>query len=108
MNTEFLFMGFALNALSLLGWMLAACFALMVVYGRMARNGLNRIIAKKDEKIAELRGEALELADKLRAYKATWEALAPKDDEIHLTRIVRKEPSLNEQIIKIIRDAGGI
>jgi hypothetical protein len=82
-------------------------FAFALILARQGRNELRKRIAEQEIKIALLNSENMELADEVHRFRGAWEAIAPKENEIHLTRIVRKPPSLDEQIIKMIREVGG-
>jgi hypothetical protein len=49
----------------------------------------------------------LALMDERNRYKGAFEALAPAPGETHITHIIRNPPTIEEQIRKMIRNAGG-
>jgi hypothetical protein len=83
-------------------WIVCGC-----IYGvywfRMAivlreRNRLRREVVARDQQIEKLCADALIMLDQIRAYRGAWNAIAPKEGEIHLTRIIRPEPTVEKQI----------
>jgi hypothetical protein len=92
-------------------WIVFGC-----IYGvywfRMAivlreRNRLRREVVARDQQIEKLCADALIMLDQIRAYRGAWNAIAPKEGEIHLTRIIRPEPTVEKQIKDMLRDVGG-
>ena len=61
----------------------------------------------QEGQIKKLEGEQLILMDERDRYKGAWEATAPRNGEVHITRIMRAITPINEQIAKIIREVGG-
>lgn len=74
---------------------------------RMARNEIRRDLIEANRKADGLYQHALELEDKVKALEGCLRKVAPADGELWITRILRPKVSLNDQIVKLIREVGG-
>ena len=85
---------------------LASRFLMEYLHGRK-RAKLCRIIQAQEQQIEKLTSDMLFLMDERNRYKGALEALVPPPGVVYETRIVRDPPSIEDQIRKMIRNAGG-